>query len=173
MVVGIIAGEVCPWASSLANEKDTPLIEPTFRLLTTNGISDLLTLMREFYSDQQMKFDEAVARDTVEAVLRDNSLARITLIYSGETLAGYFVLTFCFSLEFHGRFGLLDELYVRERWQRLGLGRRAEAMAAQICREEGLSALRLEVGEANPEAESLYSRLGFNVEPRKLMTKWL
>ena len=149
------------------------MTEPAFHSLTDNDLTQLLTLMREFYSDQQMKFDEAVATKAVLAMLRDNSLARIALIYSGETLAGYFVLTFCFSLEFHGRFGLLDELYVREKWQGQGMGRRAEAMAAQICREEGLSALRLEVGEANPEAESLYSRLGFHVEPRKLMTKWL
>ncbi len=149
------------------------MTDPTFRPLTANDLSDLLTLMREFYSHQHMKFDEAVARNLVLAVLRDNSLARITLIYSGENLAGYFVLTFCFSLEFHGRFGLLDELYVREKWRGQGLGRRAEAMAARICREEGLSALRLEVGQANPEAESLYARLGFNVEPRKVMTKWL
>jgi ribosomal protein S18 acetylase RimI-like enzyme len=149
------------------------MTEPTFHPLTNKDLTQLLTLMREFYSHQHMKFDEPVAAAGVRETLRDNSLGRIYLIFSGETLAGYFVLTFCFSLEFHGRFGLLDELYIRERCRGQGLGRRAEAMATTICKDEGMSALRLEVGKDNTAAESLYSRLGFNVEARKLMTKWL
>ncbi len=149
------------------------MTEPTFHPLTSNDLTDVLTLMRELYSHQHMKFDEQVAAAAVREVLRDNALGRIYLIFSGETLAGYFALTFCFSLEFHGRFGLLDELYIRERCRGQGLGRRAESLATEICKEEGLSALRLEVGKDNTAAESLYSRLGFNVEARKLMTKWL
>jgi ribosomal protein S18 acetylase RimI-like enzyme len=120
-----------------------------------------------------MIFDPDVAAAAARALLRDESLGRIFLIHSGGHLAGYFALTFCFSLEFHGRFGLLDELYIRERCRGQGLGRRAEALAATICKAEGLTALRLEVGKDNTAAESLYSRLGFNVEARKLMTKWL
>jgi len=149
------------------------MTEPTFHPLTSNDLTDVLTLMGELYSHQHMRFDQEVAAAAVREALRDNSLGRIFLIFSGETLAGYFALTFCFSLEFHGRFGLLDELYIRERCRGQGLGRRAEALATTICKDEGISALRLEVGKDNTAAESLYSRLGFNVESRKLMTKWL
>lgn len=147
--------------------------EPTFHPITGNNLPELLTLMRELYANQHMMFDPEVAAAAGRALLKDESLGRIFLIHSGGHLAGYFALTFCFSLEFHGRFGLLDELYVRERCRGQGLGRRAEALAATICKDEGLAALRLEVGKDNTAAESLYSRLGFNVEARKLMTKWL
>ncbi len=149
------------------------MTDPIFHPLSESNLRDLLNLMCELYSHQHMKFDEDVAASAARALLQDGSLGRIYLIYSGNTLAGYFALTFCFSLEFHGRFGLLDELYVRERCRGQGLGRRAEALATTICKDEGLSALRLEVGKDNTAAESLYSRLGFNVEARKLMTKWL
>jgi ribosomal protein S18 acetylase RimI-like enzyme len=149
------------------------MTEPTFLPLTDKDLPQLLTLMREFYSQQHMKYDDGVAASAVREILDNHSLGRIYLIQSGDTLAGYFALTFCFSLEFHGRFGLLDELYVREQCRGQGLGRRAEALATSICKEEGLNALRLEVGKDNTAAESLYSRLGFNVEARKLMTKWL
>jgi ribosomal protein S18 acetylase RimI-like enzyme len=144
-----------------------------FHPLTGNDLPSLLTLMHELYANQHMIFDPDVAAAAARALLRDESLGRIFLIHSGGHLAGYFALTFCFSLEFHGRFGLLDELYVRERCRGQGLGRQAEALATTICKEEGLTALRLEVGKDNTAAESLYSRLGFNVEARKLMTKWL
>jgi ribosomal protein S18 acetylase RimI-like enzyme len=147
--------------------------EPVFHPLTGNDLPNLLTLMHELYANQHMIFDPDVAATAARALLRDESLGRIFLIHSGGDLAGYFALTFCFSLEFHGRFGLLDELYIRERCRGQGLGRRAEALAATICKDEGLTALRLEVGKDNTAAESLYSRLGFNVEARKLMTKWL
>jgi ribosomal protein S18 acetylase RimI-like enzyme len=147
--------------------------EPTFHPITGNDLPELLTLMRELYANQHMMFDPEVAAAAGRALLKDESLGRIFLIHSAGHLAGYFALTFCFSLEFHGRFGLLDELYVRERCRGQGLGRRAEALAATICKDEGLTALRLEVGKDNTAAESLYSRLGFNVEARKLMTKWL
>jgi ribosomal protein S18 acetylase RimI-like enzyme len=147
--------------------------EQNFRPLTGNDLPSLLSLMRELYANQHMIFDPDVAAAAVLALLRDETLGRIFLIHSGGHLAGYFALTFCFSLEFHGRFGLLDELYVRERCRGQGLGRQAEALATTICKEEGLTALRLEVGKDNTAAESLYSRLGFNVEARKLMTKWL
>jgi ribosomal protein S18 acetylase RimI-like enzyme len=147
--------------------------EPIFHPLTGNDLPNLLTLMHELYANQHMIFDPDVAATAVRTLLRDGSLGRVFLIYSGGHLAGYLALTFCFSLEFHGRFGLLDELYVRERCRGQGLGRRAEALATTICKDEGLTALRLEVGKDNTAAESLYSRLGFNVEARKLMTKWL
>jgi ribosomal protein S18 acetylase RimI-like enzyme len=147
--------------------------EQNFHPLTGNDLPSLLSLMRELYANQHMIFDPDVAAAAVLALLRDETLGRIFLIHSGGHLAGYFALSFCFSLEFHGRFGLLDELYVRERCRGQGLGRQAEALATTICKEEGLTALRLEVGKDNTAAESLYSRLGFNVEARKLMTKWL
>jgi ribosomal protein S18 acetylase RimI-like enzyme len=175
-VVGIIAGEVYPAASSLYSylpDQEGVMTEPTFHPLTDEELPQLLTMMQEFYSQQHMTFDEEVAASAARETLAANPPGHIYLIYSGKILAGYFAVTFCFSLEFHGKFGLLDELYIRERCRGQGLGRRAEALATSLCKEQGFSALRLEVGKDNTAAESLYSRLGFNVEARKLMTKWL
>jgi hypothetical protein len=50
----------------------------------------------------------------VASALHGPGLAQIYFIFRGPELAGYFTLTFCFSLEFHGRFALFDELYLRE-----------------------------------------------------------
>ena len=63
--------------------------------------------MREFYAQQQMHFDEPAASLAINRVLNNPELAQIYLIFRGAELAGYFALTFCFSLEFHGRFALL------------------------------------------------------------------
>jgi ribosomal protein S18 acetylase RimI-like enzyme len=129
--------------------------------------------MREFYAQQQMRFDEPAASRAVASALNDPSLAQVYLIFRGQELAGYFALTFCFSLEFHGRFGLLDELYLREPYRRQKLGNAVVAFAEEQCKKANIKALRLEVGRENQPAQSLYRTAGFKEDERNLMTKWL
>jgi GNAT superfamily N-acetyltransferase len=105
--------------------------------------------------------------------LNNPELAQIYLIFRGAELAGYFALTFCFSLEFHGRFALFDELYLREPYRRQKLGKAVVAFAEDLCRKAGVKAVRLEVGRKNQGAQSLYRAAGFKEDERNLMTKWL
>jgi len=133
----------------------------------------LLEMMREFYSQQHMRFDEAVAARAIKKVLDDPRQGEIYLIFRGPELAGYFAVTYGFSLEFHGRFALLDELYLREPYRRQKLGKAVVAFAEEMCRKAGIRALRLEVGRENLGAQSLYRESGFGEDARNLMTKWL
>jgi ribosomal protein S18 acetylase RimI-like enzyme len=144
-----------------------------FQLLSEEEIPSLLEMMREFYTQQHMRFDEAVTSRTVHGLLGNADKGQIYLIFLGQQLAGYFALTFCFSLEFHGRFALLDELYLRESFRRQKLGQGVVGFAEGICRQQGITALRLEVGRENQAALSLYRNSGFAEESRHLMTKWL
>ncbi|MGC2745397.1 MAG: GNAT family N-acetyltransferase [Candidatus Angelobacter sp.] len=144
-----------------------------FQLLSDQEIPALLEVMREFYSQQHMQFDEQAASHAVNRALENSRLAEIYLIFRGAELAGYFALTFCFSLEFHGRFALLDELYLREPYRRQKLGQAVVVFAEDLCRKAGVKALRLEVGRENQGAQSLYRAAGFKEDERHLMTKWL
>jgi ribosomal protein S18 acetylase RimI-like enzyme len=144
-----------------------------FQQISEHEVPALLGLMREFYPQQHMRFDEDVARAAIQALVTNPSLGQVCFIYRGAELAGYFVLTFCFSLEFHGRFALLDELYLRDPFRRHGLGKAVVAFAENLCRQKGIQALRLEVGRDNKPAQGLYRKSGFAEEPRYLFTKWL
>ncbi|HEX7284681.1 MAG TPA: GNAT family N-acetyltransferase [Candidatus Angelobacter sp.] len=144
-----------------------------FQLLSEQEIPTLLGLMREFYAQQQMRFDEGIAGAAIKKLLADPALGQVFLIYRGADLAGYFALTFCFSLEFHGRFALLDEVYIREPFRRQKLGKAAAAFAETLCREKGIKALRLEVGRENQAAQAMYRASGFAEDARHLFTKWL
>ena len=130
-------------------------------------------MMREFYAQQEMHFDESAASQAVNRALQNPDLAQIYLIFRGAELAGYFALTFCFSLEFHGRFALFDELYLREPFRRQKLGKAVVTFAEQLCKKAGIKAMRLEVGRENLPAQSLYCAAGFKEDERNLMTKWL
>ena len=82
------------------------------------------------------------------------------------------VLTFGFSLEMHGRYALLDELYVEKAWRGRGIGTEAVEFVEEQCRQRGLRVARLEVFDDNVRAQALYERNGFEVDDdRHLMTK--
>jgi ribosomal protein S18 acetylase RimI-like enzyme len=82
-------------------------------------------------------------------------------------------VTVCFSLEFAGRYALVDELYVREAHRGRGIGARALETAAEACRALDVSALRLEVDVGNTRAMDLYRRLGFTLQERHMMSRWI
>ncbi|HEU4415287.1 MAG TPA: GNAT family N-acetyltransferase [Candidatus Angelobacter sp.] len=144
-----------------------------FQLLSEQELPTLLEMMRDFYEQQHMRFDKAIASRAVGKLLESPGQGQVYLIFRGPDLAGYFVLTFCFSLEFHGRFGLLDELYILANFRRQKLGKAVVAFAEDLCRKAGVKALRLEVGRDNKAAQSLYGGAGFTEESRHLMTRWL
>ena len=144
-----------------------------FQLLSEPDVPTLLEMMREFYPQQQMHLEEKAATTAAQKLISDAALGEIYLIFRGADLAGYFALTFCFSLEFHGRFALLDELYIRQPFRRQKLGQAVLAFAEGRCRETGIKALRLEVGQQNAAAQALYWAAGLEQDARFLFTKWL
>jgi ribosomal protein S18 acetylase RimI-like enzyme len=148
-------------------------MNPVFQLLSESEIPVALELMREFYPQTHMTFAEATARAALGKLLKDPSKGELYLIFRGSDLAGYFALTFCFSLEFHGRFALLDELYIRDAFRRQRLGKAVIAFVEGACKKAGIKALRLEVGDDNQAAQALYFAAGMKKDSRFLFTKWL
>lgn len=133
----------------------------------------LLVMMREFYAFEGLAWDGAEASRALDTLLADERLGAVWLVRRAGEAAGYFVLSFGFSLEFRGRFALLDELFLREGHRGGGVGRLAVEQAVRACREEGIHALRLEVEHHNTAAQTFYGRLGFEAHARHLMTRWI
>lgn len=144
-----------------------------FQLLAETDLEALLSMMNDFYAQQQMSFDRQAAGKAVKNLLQDPELGQIYLIFRGADLAGYFAMTFCYSLEFHGRFALLDELYILQPFRRQKLGKAVVAFAETVCRSKRIKAFRLEVGRDNSAAQALYRATGFEEDARNLMTKWM
>lgn len=144
-----------------------------FRALTEADIESLLPVIRVFHADEGIEWDDARVRSTLGALVAGSPHGRLMLLERGTELAGYFVVGFCFSLEFGGRFGLLDELYVLPAHRGGGIGKRALEEVESLCIAEGLNCVRLEVSDGNDHARELYRRRGYALHARRLMTKWL
>jgi len=145
----------------------------TFLPLTAGELDRALAMMAQLYSQGSSAFDPARARRATEKLLAEPEFGGVWWIASNGARAGYLVLLLGYSLEFGGRFGLLDELFVAENCRGMGLGRQALDFADAQCRARGWQALRLEVGQKNERAQNLYVRSGFHMHDRFLMTKWM
>jgi GNAT superfamily N-acetyltransferase len=149
------------------------MVDLQLRPADAGDLALLLGLMRGLYDSDHMRFDEVKAERALAGLLADPLLGRVWLIESDGAVVGYAVLTLGYSLEFGGRYALLDELFIAEPHRGQGLGRQVLARLEEVCRDFGVMALRLEVERANRGARSLYERVGFEVHERDLMTLWL
>jgi GNAT superfamily N-acetyltransferase len=145
----------------------------SFRLGTAKDFDELLPMMHDFYDFERLPYDESLLRRLLSKLISDETLGRLILFHYGNSLIGYMVLAFGFSLEFHGRDCFIDEFYIRPERRSQGIGTDAVAFAISICRELGIKALHLEADYSNVRGHEFYKRLGFKDHQRHLMTKWL
>ena len=143
----------------------------TFVPAAASDVDLVLAFMAGLY--HPIHWDEARARQALHDLLAHPESGGTWLIHAEGQPVGYLVLTICYSLEFHGRFVLLDELFVAEPYRGRGIGAQALAFAGEFCRIQGLRAIRLETAWQNSRAIELYRRAGFEVDPRHLMTRWI
>jgi GNAT superfamily N-acetyltransferase len=148
-------------------------VPAAFLPLKLDEVDRALAMMELLYANGDSPFDAARARRATEKLLTEPDFGGMWTIDADGTLAGYLAVVLGYSLEFGGRFGLLDELFVVETHRGSGLGAEALAFAGRECRARGWQALRLEVGQENHRAISLYRRSGFRMHDRFLMSKWI
>ena len=149
------------------------VVPAQFRPINLEDADRVVAMMAQLYADSASPFDRMRARRAMEKLLGEPEFGGVWMIDLDGALAGYVVVLLGYSLEFGGRFGLLDELFIAQDYRGNGLGSEALAFADQQCKARGWQALRLEVGQENLRAQSLYRRSGFEMHDRFLMTKWM
>src|SRR5579871_3719003 len=98
-------------------------MEPEFKSAKESDTEMLVALMRELYVYDNSYFDETGQRKAMDKLLNDDSYGRVFIIQIDGKPIGYTVLTFGYSLEFHGRDAFIDELYISEPYRRQGIGK--------------------------------------------------
>lgn len=148
--------------------------EVSFRPVVPSDIEVLLRLMRGLQEDDawSVPFRDEQVRETLHELLANPSAGVAFLILHGDRCAGYFVLSFDFSLEFGGKNAWIDELFVMREFRGIGVGSKTLEYIFQTARTLGAKVLHIEVNRGNP-AISLYRRNGFEEQDRYLMSKWL
>ena len=142
------------------------------RAATSADLDAVTALRREYCPQDGVVFDPQRNRAALTRLLADPGLGRLWIAEDGAAAAGYLCLCTGFSLEF-GRDAFVDELYVRERRRRRGLGRALLETAIAACPGMNVEALHLLVAPGNDRARRLYERRGFAEENRRVLTLWI
>ncbi|MBI1729648.1 GNAT family N-acetyltransferase [Candidatus Acetothermia bacterium] len=148
-------------------------MDVVFRTANSSDVNSLLSLMRSLYEHDHLVFNEEAASDALNEILSDSSLGRIWLIQSGEEAIGYVVLTYDFSLEFHGKVAFVDEIFIRKEYRGSGVGQQTFQFVEEYCRTSGIKTLHLMVEKNNKKAQIFYQKAGFKTLDRFVLMKWL
>jgi ribosomal protein S18 acetylase RimI-like enzyme len=128
----------------------------------------LVRLARDFHHEDSHPLTAAG-----EAALRQIALgepfARAWLVREYDAVVGYLILTLGFSVEYGGRDGFIDDLYLLPAARGRGLGRKLIDFALVRAQELGIGTLHLEVETGNDTATRLYRKAGFEETGRRLM----
>ncbi len=146
----------------------------TFRPAASDDLESLLRFSEALYrEDGTVLFERERALAGFRQLVGSESFGRVWMIDVDGRAVGYVVLTLGFSVEYWGRVGLVDELFVLPACRDRGLGTAAMETVERFCRERGIRAVQLEVSRSNVRAQELYRRLGFVDHDRYLMAKVL
>ncbi len=148
-------------------------MNPSFSLATDDAVERILAFMRDFYAIDGYPFDEHIAHTVLTDLIHTPAFGRVWLIQVDETPIGYLVLTLGYSLEYHGRTALIDELYIQADQRGKGIGTQVMAFVEEVCRELDAHAMHLEVERGNIAGQRLYRKAGFDGADRYLLTKRL
>ena len=144
-----------------------------FAIPNDSEIEIILDFIRQLYENEHIVFDKPMLHTSLEKMMKDDSLGKVWLICDEGEAVGYCLLTFGYSLEFHGRDALLDEFYIKESYRSKGIGQETIKFLEGVCRELGVDALHVHVDKKNIKAQALYDKIGFKALDRILMTKWI
>lgn len=142
------------------------------RHATLDDIPILVDLMQEFYAEAAYPLDRQWAANSFSALLRDDSLGAVWIIFHDGEPAGHVVLTIRFSMEYGGLDAFIDDLFIRPAYRRRGLGRAALKALFDECERRRVLALHVEVGQDNIAAKALYQSYGLEPgsDSRQMLT---
>lgn len=138
-------------------------------LAKADDLDRVLPMVAAYHKEGGIEADEAHRRAAIEPLLEGSPHGAVWLIGPRMAPVGYVAVAFGWSIEFGGMDGWIDEIWIREKVRRRGMGSEALNDLMKTLRSAGLKALHL---EAVPESgtERLYRRLGFRRRDYSFMT---
>lgn len=140
------------------------------RAAYADDVPGLVALMQAFYAEAGLSLPEQAAAAAFRALVERPDLGRVWIADAGGELLGHAVLTMCFSMEYGGLRGFVDDLYVRREARGRGVAAALLAAVRDDAVSRGVRGLAVEVGDDDGPARRVYSRAGYHESERKVMT---
>lgn len=145
-------------------------MESTIRDMSAKDKNSVLEMMRVFYASPAVftnGSDEIFLND-IENCINGNPYLEGYVIENTDGILGYAMVAKSFSTEFGKPCFWIEDLYIKEDYRGLGLGK---TFFEFITKKYTDCIFRLEVEEENERAVKLYKKCGFTVLPYMEMKK--
>jgi ribosomal protein S18 acetylase RimI-like enzyme len=139
-----------------------------FNPVTLEDAAALLEMARAFHREDGHPLS-AMGEAAIRQVARGEPLARCWIVRQRGNVSGYVVITLGYSVEYGGRDGYIDDLYLIPEVRGDGSGRHLLDFALEQARLLGIGVLHLEVDPNNDRALQLYRARGFEDTGRRLL----
>jgi ribosomal protein S18 acetylase RimI-like enzyme len=146
---------------------------PYFREAKPEDRTDLETMIQDYYLYDKQDIDKSKIKSSLDIALKTNPHVKIWIIEANNEIVGYLAVAVGFTIEAGGKDGFVDELFLKETYRGLGIGREAIRFAIKACPSLGIRRLSLEVESHNLRARNLYEEIGFFTHDRILMSHWI
>lgn len=132
-------------------------------LARPDDLERLLPLVAACHAETGIAQEASLRRSALLPLLEGSPHGAIYLVGPARAPIGYVVLSFGWSVEFAGRDGYVDELYIRPAVRGRGIATEVMSALPRTLAAAGLRALHLEVRQDAARTRRLYERLGYRM----------
>lgn len=145
-------------------------MDSTIRNMNINDKPIITEMMRTFYASPAVisNGSDKIFSNDIENCINDNPYLEGYIIENSKGIQGYGMIAKSFSTEFGKPCIWIEDLYIKEQFRGLGLGK---MFLDFITKKYTDCIFRLEVEEENERAVKLYKKCGFDVLPYMEMKK--
>jgi ribosomal protein S18 acetylase RimI-like enzyme len=135
------------------------------RSINRDDVETVVTFMEELLRDDPEEMPcnrEELVRKMDDAIMRPDEVEVFVLSEVDGRLSGYFVLAFCYSFEFGGRYLSIDEMYVVPEFRGRGYAKSMLDFADDYAKEHDCKSVYMVTTNSNERARNLYRKYGFS-----------
>lgn len=142
------------------------------RKMNKNDVKEVFDMMKTFYATDAVinKPNDSALRTNIEYCLKDDDLLTCYVIVTDGKIAGYSILSKCYSTEYGGVSMWVEDIYVKPEYRKLGFGNKLMKFINEKYKDKAVR-YELEVEENNIFAMKLYEKNGFHKSKYIVMTK--
>lgn len=114
----------------------------------------------ELWGETNRATDTRFAKTFREAMEEPEMVTLIIIEENGEAL-GLINLVTIYSIWAHGKAMIIDDLYIRDKYQGEGMGKAAMDFVEKFAKERNCTRLQFMSEKSNPRARAFYQNLGY------------
>jgi GNAT superfamily N-acetyltransferase len=153
----------CSRAGEYAREARTDMnATPKIRLARQSDVPNVAFLVSQYWQFEQIAgFDRAHIEKILSGLISLPERGACWVAENAETISGYLIAVYVFSLEHGGTIAELDEFFVRPEFRSGGTGAALLSESERKMRDAGIVRVQLQLGLTNSRARFFYERHGY------------